>query len=187
MDVGLNNRNLFEHELLKDVAFLVEATSDEMRALRQEYSIDYWDHHQIDKCIELGSISSKNLRGVSDEIIDLIKSVETRNEKVNESRKYRVKWEDEGRGVMIHVGAFDKRPVYVEFSFAYIKGKKVAFYNGCSELVDHKMINDWLIKNFQLTNDGYTRWNRVDAINFHNCINALDRLDKEPRDTVYNG
>jgi len=42
-----------------------------------------------------------------------------------------------------------------------------------------------LIKQFQLTHDGYTRWNHTNSSNFHNCVNSLDRLDKEPRETIY--
>ena len=88
-------------------------------------------------------------------------------------------------GYITTIGYLDCRPIEIEFSLATIKGKIVAFYYGCSELVDNKMIHDWLISRFQKTHDNYTRWNQTDAMNFHNCIHSLDKLDIEPRNTIY--
>jgi hypothetical protein len=77
------------------------------------------------------------------------------------------------------------RPISINFAFATIKNKKVAFYHPSSTLVDYKVIKKWLTDRFQLTHDNYTRWNHVDANNFHNCLNSLDNLDKNPRNTKY--
>ena len=136
MDVGLNNKNMFDQLELKDIEFLVSANSNEAFTLWSKY-----------------------------------------NQKVD--------WEWIYTGFVITIGSLDSHPVSIEFLFAIIKGKKVAFYNGCSQVVDHKMIDEWLISRFQRTHDNYSRWNHVNATNFHNCINSLDKLDVEPRNTVY--
>lgn len=52
---------------------------------------------------------------------------------------------------------------------------------GLFRAVDHSMVDNWLREHFQLTHDGYTRWNHVDSNNFHNCVGSFNRLDKEPR------
>lgn len=118
--------------------------------------------------------------------IDFLVSANS-NETFNLWSEYnrKVDWEQINTGFMITIGQLDSRPVTIEFSFAIIKRKKVAFYNGCSQVVDHKMIDEWLISRFQRTHDNYSRWNHVNATNFHNCINSLETLDIEPRDTVY--
>jgi hypothetical protein len=145
MDVGLNNKNMFDEFELKDIDFLVQANSNERFNLWLEYS----------------------------------------NSSKDERKNERVDWKQINTGFMITIGSLDSRPVAIEFSFAIIKGKKIAFYTGCSQVVDHKMIDEWLISRFQRTHDNYSRWNHVDAINFHNCINSLEILDIEPRNTVY--
>ena len=145
MDVGLNNKNMFDELELKDIDFLVAANSNERFNLWLEYSNSYKD----------------------------------------ERKNTRVDWKQISTGFMRTIGYLDSRPVEIEFSFAIIKEKMVAFYYGCSQVVDHKMIDEWLISRFQRTHDNYSRWNHVDAANFHNCINSLDKLDVEPRNTVY--
>lgn len=76
-------------------------------------------------------------------------------------------------------------PVCVDFSFAIIDGHKVCFYNTGSRLAHSGYVEAFLITHFQRTHDGYTRWNHVDANNFHNCANYLDTVDQKPRKTKY--
>ena len=49
MDVGLNNKNLFKEEELKDVVFLVEATPQERHNLWVDYCIDHYDYFGLDE------------------------------------------------------------------------------------------------------------------------------------------
>lgn len=183
MDTGLNNRNTLGDIApeFKDVVFFVEATSTEAFTLWQEWSKE----------------SMTNIEPISKELMDLLnevlevpslfKVVENLNEKVKKNTANRVEWEQVCSGFMLQIGEIDKRPVSVSFSFAIINGKKICFYECTSQVADHKMIEDWLMSKFQLTHDNYTRRNHTNAGNFHNCINSLDNLDAEPRDTVYKG
>jgi hypothetical protein len=184
MDVRLNNRNTFDHPELKDVVFLVEATSTEKHNLWEQWSLDYQKTFATQP-ISVGERNIDRIRSLDPLLDILLTAVDMQKKKIEEKHKHRVKWEQISTGFVTQIGKIGSRPITVEFSFAMINGKKVAFYNGCSQVVDHEMIHDWLIKHFQLTHDNYTQWNHTDADNFHNCVNSLDNLDKEPRKTKY--
>jgi len=84
-------------------------------------------------------------------------------------------WDQINVGEMIQIGKLDKRPVCISIFYAKLNGKKVAFYEGTSQVVDHKMIRDWL-EHFTLKTirwDNNSRWANCDAMNFHLCLNAL--------------
>lgn len=84
-------------------------------------------------------------------------------------------WKQEGRGLMITIGEIDERPICVDIQWDWIEGKRVMFYYGCSQLVDHKMIEDWL-KYWTLDKirwDNGTRWAHCNAMNFHHCLDAV--------------
>lgn len=181
MDVGLNNRNTLGEIApeFEDVVFFVEATSTEQHTLWSEWS----------------TRSMSNIEPISDDVMSLVQEklgagilfekLSKLNRKVKDNNQPRVNWEQVSAGFALSVGQVGKNNVMVCFTFAFINGKKICFYEATSQVVNHKMIEDWLISKFQLTHDGYSRWNHTNAMNFHNCVNSLDNLDKEPRDTVY--
>jgi len=188
MDVGLNNRNTFEDPELQDVVFLVEATSCEQHELWFRHSKKAWNFDGISEEIPLGVFSdldSQRYGALGSELAKLVNTIKERNKLVRKERNHRIDWEPVSTGLAIEIGSIKKKPIVVSFSFAYINGKKIAFYHPCSVAVDHDKVEAWLIKRFQLTHDGYTRWNHTDAKNFWNCVNSLDRLDKKPRNTKY--
>jgi hypothetical protein len=88
-------------------------------------------------------------------------------------------WKDVSLGHMICIGEIKKRPICVTVHYAIINGKKICFYDGVSALVDNTMINEWL---------DYWFFDRIkwemgrkpicDAMNFHNCLQAIGALDK---------
>lgn len=49
MDVGFNNTNTFEIEELKDVEFLVDATSTEKFELWKECAKEHYDLNKLDR------------------------------------------------------------------------------------------------------------------------------------------
>lgn len=174
MDVGLNNRNTLGEIApeFADVVYFIEANSNEQFSIWQDFSKE----------------SMSNIQPLSEEFISLLplefrEKVSTLNRKVEKVSKERFDWKQISSGFGITIGKVQKKPVTVSFSFAIINGKKVCFYYCMSRMVDHTMIKDWLISRFQLTHDNYTRWNHSDATNFNPAY--LDRIDKEPRDTVY--
>jgi hypothetical protein len=100
---------------------------------------------------------------------------------------YAVKtWEDEGMGHSINIGEINKRPVCVTLFYTEINGHRVMFYEGTSQVVDHKMIERWLqhwtLKTIRWDN-GH-RWAHSDAMNFHHCIDAIQELNDRARMTA---
>lgn len=83
-------------------------------------------------------------------------------------------WVQDTMGRIVTIGYVDKRPVCVGIFYANLNGKKVAFYEGTSQLVDHQMIKDWL-KHWtsKIRWDNNTRWAHCDAQNFHHCLKAI--------------
>lgn len=79
----------------------------------------------------------------------------------------------EGYGPVI--GELDNRPICVGITYAILNGKKVMFYEGQSEVVDYKMIEDW--------RDHYApNISHCNATNFGHCLNdigAYDEMRKE--------
>lgn len=184
MDVGLNNKNTLGKIApeFADVVFFIEANSNEQMSLWSEWSSD----------------SITVIKPLSDEFIDLLPEsfrpkVKTINDKIKRVEHPRVEWKQIMSGFGITIGYIkvqndnfeNEFPVCVSFSFAFINGNKVCFYDCTSRIEDHTMIEDWLTSHFQLTHDNYTRWNHTNSSNFHSCVHSLDRLDKEPRDTIY--
>lgn len=92
----------------------------------------------------------------------------------------RIDWKQVSRGHVITIGELDKRPVCVSIFYAFIDGRKVMFYYGCSQVVDHAMIDEWL-RHFSLKTvrwDNGTRWGHCDSMNFHHCVDAVRELNK---------
>jgi len=185
MDVGLSNKNYLGlvDPAFEDVKFIVECDghNDQFR-LWQEYAPG----------------SSSNIEPLSKDTMDLLAiklikepnlfdHIAKLNRKVDNNYMPRVKsWQEISSGFILEIGkgqfGDQSLPICVSFSFAIINGVKICFYYECSQARNSKMVDDWFRSKFQLTNDNYTRWNHVDAGNFHNCIGALDRLDTEPRE-----
>ena len=92
-------------------------------------------------------------------------------------------WQEVSCGYNIEIGKLNRRPIVISINYAILNGKKVLFYWGCSQLVDHKMIEDW-IKHFTektIRWDNNIRWAKCDAMNFHLCLQALNITANDPR------
>lgn len=68
-------------------------------------------------------------------------------------------------GWIVDVGELAGRPVCIEMMYGKLDGHLICFYHGCSQVVDHEMIEAWLEKNYSLWD---TR--RCNASNFHSCL-----------------
>lgn len=95
-------------------------------------------------------------------------------------RNRRVDWKQESAGWTISLGVIDKRPICVSINYAILNGKRVMFYYGCSQLVDHQIIENWL-KHFtsNIKWDNGVRWAHCDAFNFHHCLEAIKTSNRE--------
>ncbi len=72
-----------------------------------------------------------------------------------DSYAYRMIWKEykdkytfvqDSSGLAREIGRIGKRPIMLEFSWWEVNGHRVLFYSCCSQLVDWKMIEDWLKK-----------------------------------------
>ncbi len=90
-----------------------------------------------------------------------------------------VNWEQVYRGVGVTIGTVDKRPVAVSVTYALIEGQRVMFYYGCSQLVDHQMIDDWVTHYAGSIRDPDGRWSHCDAQNFSHCVHSVKDKSKK--------
>lgn len=79
-------------------------------------------------------------------------------------------WEDNNMGFNRQIGIIDDRPICVTFYLHKINGLNVLFYEATSQLVDWKMIEDYLDVVCNLKEFKSNRRARIDASNFHNVI-----------------
>lgn len=88
-------------------------------------------------------------------------------------------WKQECAGVTITIGTCDKRPVCIAIFWDWLDGHKVMFYDACSQVVDHKMVDDWIYHfSKDIKWDNGTRWAHSDSNNFQHCIEAIQDLVK---------
>ena len=83
-----------------------------------------------------------------------------------EKRKFNFVQDSSGRG--LEVGRINKRPIVLNFRWWIINDRPVLFYGCNSQLVDWKMIEDWLKK--YMPHLRHTS----DATNAHNVLNFLE-------------
>jgi hypothetical protein len=81
-------------------------------------------------------------------------------------------WTEDLRGQIITIGKIEDYPICVSISYAILNGHKVLFYNGCSLIVDHEMIDEWLQHcASHIICDG--RWAHCNPMNFGHCLVGL--------------
>jgi hypothetical protein len=93
-----------------------------------------------------------------------------------------IKWEQLS-GWGIHVGFDNKRPVMISLMFNRINDKLVAFWYPMSQIVNHKLVDKWFDKHFKGKWDK-TRRATCDASNFHHCLDAIEKLNKNANDNT---
>ena len=86
----------------------------------------------------------------------------------------RVSWREDERGPMFTIGHLGKRPVNVWLLGATIGGRRVAFYESVSEVVDWAMIEKWRKKTFPhlFTGSGCSR--HCNAANFRQVVSFVN-------------
>lgn len=77
----------------------------------------------------------------------------------------RLNWIEQSSGFWREIGKVADRPICVSVFFATVAERRIAFVEGCSELVDHKMIRDWIAT--EKRDDDVPV---VNASNFHNAL-----------------
>ncbi|MNR71784.1 hypothetical protein D3C71_24620 [compost metagenome] len=90
----------------------------------------------------------------------------------------KVKWEEVLSGYMATIGKLADMPVCITVNVAYLDGQLVLFYEPCSQVVDHRMVDAWLEKHVPRKWDKGTRRAKTDANNFHMCLHAVKELNQ---------
>lgn len=85
-------------------------------------------------------------------------------------------------GWLVTVGKLHGRSICISTRWVKIEKRLVMFWEATSQLVDHKMIENWLDEHFQGTYDKGLRRASCDANNFHHCVTAIK--EKNAVDTV---
>lgn len=87
-------------------------------------------------------------------------------------RTKRHRWQEESLGYWWQIGDFGGMPVCCSITWAIINGKRVAFFEGTSQVVDHRMIEAWLKTEFPNAKG------TVNAMNFHNCAREINQANE---------
>jgi len=77
------------------------------------------------------------------------------------------KWKQH-QGIMLEVGRIEDRPICITIMWNEIGGALIGFYNASSQLVDHKMVEEFLKKKFKDTP-------KTDTMNFAHVIGYLEK------------
>lgn len=83
-------------------------------------------------------------------------------------------WKAGGGGPMVQVGEIADMPVCIALLVNEIDGHRILFYDATSQVVDHRLIDEWLEKNLPVTafedSDPRKRLNSTNAMNFSNVL-----------------
>lgn len=85
-----------------------------------------------------------------------------------------VTWKEQSRGEMRQIGDIGGRPICVTVSYAEINGVRAAFVEGCSQVVDYKMVDEWIEQEMPQTAS-----HRADTMNWRNALAGL-KADQLP-------
>ena len=95
--------------------------------------------------------------------------------------------EQDGSGFGREVGTCGGLPVMVTFFRFKIWGKWIVFYEPTSQVIDHRLIDNWIKKNVlvHMSTWGGGRLSRCNAQNFHLCVSALEEATGQKRKDIW--
>ena len=89
-----------------------------------------------------------------------------------------VHWKSCNAGYGVNIGKCAGMPVFVSVIFSVIDGHVVLFYEPTSQVVDWRMVEEWLKTTVPCTWKDNHWVGKADANNFHLCLNALRKLNE---------
>jgi hypothetical protein len=95
-----------------------------------------------------------------------------------------VRWRQMNPGRLITLGTLADMPVTLEITFALIENCSVLFYDSPSVVTDARMAEKWLDENVKPPKWGGDREARCDAMNFHQCLQAVEEFMTRCMDLV---
>ncbi len=93
-----------------------------------------------------------------------------------------ISWEEDLRGLAIHLGSLDERPVFAGLFFAKIMGQQICFFEITSVVQDHHMIDQFL--ELESSYGAEFRSHKCDAMNFGSALRHIETLnngDSQPQ------
>jgi hypothetical protein len=111
-----------------------------------------------------------------DDVVFVVEADDFAQQALWERWHKKLSWQPSTRGEMIQIGLLSDRPVVITLFIHTLQGHKVLFYSATSQVVDHKMVEEWFDEHCCPKWDNGTRTARTDANNFHHVINHLDSL-----------
>lgn len=98
---------------------------------------------------------------------------ELQSDRYPSSQSNRLDWQEESSGIIYQAGELDGRPVMVELFWAIINGHRIGFYHATSQVVDWKMVEEFINKlKYPLWDNG-TRHAHTNATNFHHVAHFV--------------
>lgn len=83
----------------------------------------------------------------------------------------KLEWVENLSGLLEVVGHLDDMPVCISLMKATVDGKLLLFWHPTSQVVDHRIIDDWMEKNIpQSARRSGGSIHRTDPMNFHNIF-----------------
>jgi hypothetical protein len=86
-------------------------------------------------------------------------------------------WAQVAPGLLETIGHVGDMPVCLSLSINVVDGHRILFWETTSQVVDHRMVEDWFVRTMPKTalrEDG-KYLNKANAMNFHNVIHCADR------------
>ena len=91
-------------------------------------------------------------------------------------------WVEDNCGVSRQVGSIgndESKPVWVNFRFAEINGKRICMYEATSRYVDHTLVKNYIKENYPVKYDNNTRLAMTDAMNFHLVVEVTEESSEK--------
>jgi hypothetical protein len=85
-----------------------------------------------------------------------------------------INWQQDSMGTCYQVGSLDNRPVNIDFVWAKLNNHLILFYHACSQVVDHKMVENWIEKYCNPQHN--ERRSHCDANNFAHAISYISNF-----------
>ncbi len=170
----------------------VEATDDEALALWMRYHEDVYHftpEERAKKIVDQSGEAAMHFVRVNTLIVHMSDRhhtaqaiyehlVEVFTEEITNARRNcrePILWKEDLHSISKYVGYIAGRPIVITCTWATIEGHLVLFYNPSSQLVDYKMIEQWL----EIATPNAVI--RVDAQNFTDVITTIMRANKCPK------
>jgi hypothetical protein len=115
------------------------------------------------------------IRWLLDDTVYVVEADEFAQHHLYNNFRCEVEWDFDPRCYSVNVGTFGGEPVTLRLLFSKINGKRVLFYAPSSRVVNHDMVDKWLMNYCNPTRSGGLQRAHANAMNFHQVIDFCRR------------